>query len=82
MNRVLYEIRCIQSIGTRTIAVCSTKAKAISKLKELVADPPCEAPLRESCEYDEDLETAFIENKWGWRATYDIQEIVLDEWID
>ena len=64
----------------KVIAVCSTKRKAIAKMKELVACPPCSQTT--VCEYDEELEMAFIANKHGWRADYKIEEIILDEWID
>ena len=64
----------------KVVAVCSTKKKAISKLKEVVSWPPCSQPTVQ--EYDEELEMAFIENKHGWKANYKIEEIILDEWID
>ena len=68
------------STEKKVVAVCSTKNKAIAKLKELANDPPCSQPTVR--EYDEELEMAFLENKHGWRADYKIEEIILDEWID
>lgn len=82
MCTVLYEVKKITERGSKAVAVCSTKQKAIAKLKEVVADPPCECPVREECGYDESSEMAFIRNKWGWWADYVIEEIYLDEWID
>lgn len=64
----------------KVVAVCSTKKKAIAKLKELANDPPCSQPTIQ--EYDEEVEMTYIENKHGWRADYKIEEIILDEWID
>ena len=65
---------------TKVLAVCSTKQKAISKLKEVADDPQCEGVMVH--EYDEDMETTYISNRYGYRAEYYIQEIFLDEWID
>lgn len=81
MCTILYEIEELNYANDRrVVAVCSTKAKAQAKLKELVDDPPCSQPVREACEFDDDF--AHVENKHGWWANYYIREIWLDEWID
>lgn len=81
MRTILYEIEKHDCANDRrVVAVCSTKAKAQAKLKELVDDPPCSQPVREECEYDDDY--AHVANKHGWWADYYIREIELDEWID
>lgn len=81
MMTILYEIEKHDCANDRrVVAVCSTKAKAQAKLRELVETPPCSQPIRENCECDE--EYAHVENKHGWWADYRITEIILDEWID
>ena len=66
--------------NSKVVAVCSTKKKAIAKLKEVAIDPPCEAVTK--AEYDEALAATYIENRYGYKAEYRIEEILLDEWID
>lgn len=78
---ILYEIEKHDCANDRrVVAVCSTKAKAQAKLKELVADPPCSQPLRENFECEDGY--AHVENIHGWWADYHVNEIILDEWID
>ena len=82
----LFEIICNMYGGspfegtTKTVAVCSTKKKAIAMLKEVVGDPPFVAVIK--AEYNEARETTYIENRYGYKAEYRIEEILLDEWID
>ena len=66
--------------SSKVVAVCSTKKKAIAKLKEIAKDPSCEAVTK--AEYDEALEATYIENRYGYNAEYRIEEILLDEWIE
>lgn len=81
MNTVLYLIKKIDCAhDKKVVAVCSTKKKAQSMLKELVDDPSCSQPLRENFELED--EYAHIENVHGWWADYRIEEILMDEWID
>ena len=81
MTRIVYVIIKHDCANDKSIqAICSTRAKAEAMLKELVADPPCSAPIREECECDGTY--AHVANKHGWWADYRIEEMWLDEWID
>lgn len=82
MRTILYEIRAIEcGSPRRTIAICSSKAKVLEKLKILVEEPSCSQPIKSECFIEGD-NFAHAENVHGWWADYFVEEIVLDEWID
>lgn len=84
--RTMYIIKRIEgatessSRNIDVVAICSTKQKAISMLKELEKDPPCEA-CTES-EFDAFIGELVIKNKWGYWASYYYKEVIVDDWMD
>lgn len=64
------------------VAVCDSKARAESMIKEMVDNPACGSPIIEKCSYDEDLCLGQIENKYGYYCFYYIEEAYMNEYIE